>query len=255
MSFLPPDLPHWWQAALIIFTSFFGSALTAAFSIGGGLLLIAVMSSVMPATAVVPVHGAVMVGSNAGRAAILFRHIDWKILGWFALGAIIGASVGSQVVTNLPAWTFRFAIAAFIIFTQWGPKFRNLGFGPKSYVIAGSISSFLTLFVGATGPFISTILSKVPGMPRQGLIASSGACMTLQHGLKVMVFFMAGFIYAPWLPLIIAALASGFCGTVLGTRLLGKLSEDLFRKLLKWLLTVMAIYLLVLAMIEVSQMV
>ncbi|WP_306251480.1 sulfite exporter TauE/SafE family protein [Parvularcula sp. IMCC14364] len=251
MSFLPPEMPHLWQAALIIFTSFFGSALTAAFSIGGGLLLIAVMSSVMPAIAVVPVHGAVMVGSNAGRASILFRHIDWPILGWFAIGAVIGASIGSQVVTNLPAWAFRFAIAAFIIFTQWGPKFRNLGFGPRSYIVAGGISSFLTLFVGATGPFISTILSKVPGMVRQGLIASSGACMTLQHGLKVIVFFLAGFIYAPWIPLIAAALVSGFCGTLLGTKLLGNLSEAVFRKLLKWLLTAMAVYLLTLAAIEV----
>ena len=247
-SFLPPDLPHLWQALLIILVSFLGSATTAAFSIGGGLLLIAVMTSLLPAPAVIPVHGMVMVGSNAGRAALLVRHVDWQIILWFVIGAVTGGLIGSQLVVGLSAWILRLSIAGFILFTQWGPKIRGLGLGPRAYVIAGTISTFLTLFVGASGPFMTTVISKAQHLARQGLIATTGACMTLQHSIKVLVFALAGFAYAPWLPLIAAALISGFCGTLLGTRLLGRLPEAVFRRILKWLLTAMAVYLILLAL-------
>ncbi len=250
LNILPPEMPYYWQAIAIIVTSFVGSAMTAALSIGGGLLLIAVMSSILPVTSVIPVHGAIMIGSNAGRASILARHIDWHIIGWFIIGALVGAAIGAQVVTSLPAWAFRLAIASFIIFTQWGPKVKSFGLGPKSYIVAGSISTFLTLFVGASGPFMTTVISKAAHLTRQGLVATTGACMTLQHALKVIVFAAAGFVYAPWLPLIILALISGLCGTYIGTRLLGHLPELTFRRILKYILTAMAVYLAILAFIE-----
>ncbi len=252
MSFLPTEMPHIWQGLLIVFTSFIGSAMTATFSIGGGLLLIAVMSSLLPGNAIIPVHGAIMIGSNAGRAGLLVRHVDWPIIGWFVIGAIIGATIGATIVTTLPSWIFRLLIAGFIIFTQWGPKIKTIGLGPKAYALAGTISTFLTLFVGASGPFMSSIISKVAHLTRQGVIATSGACMTIQHSLKTFIFAAAGFFYAEWLPLIMASLLSGFLGTAIGTRILSHMPEHLFRSLLKWILTFMAGYLCVLVLFELS---
>ena len=240
---LPPALSPG-AALVIVGVSFLGSAITAAFSIGGGLLLIAVMTTLMPVGAVVPVHGVVMVGSNAGRSAILRRRIDWTTVGWFSIGAVVGGLVGSQVVFGLPATALRLLIAGFILFTQWGPKV-SLPLGRKSFVAAGFLSTVLTLFVGASGPFLSALLAKVSRYDRVALIATGGACMTLQHGLKVTVFALAGFAYADWLAFIAACLAAGFAGTVLGTRLLRRLDERRFRVWLRWLLTALASYLLI----------
>ena len=242
-DFLPSALSPG-AALVIVAVSFLGSAITAAFSIGGGLLLIAVMTTLMPAPAVVPVHGVVMVGSNAGRSAILRRGIDWPTVGWFSGGALVGGLVGSQVVFGLPATALRLLIAGFILFTQWGPKV-SLPLGRPSFVAAGTLSTFLTLFVGASGPFMTAVLSKMPSYDRVTLIATSGACMTLQHALKVAIFAAGGFAYAAWLPFVAACLAFGLAGTVLGTRLLKRLDERLFRAALRWLLTALAGYLLV----------
>ena len=240
---LPPALSPG-AALVIVGVSFLGSAITAAFSIGGGLLLIAVMTTLMPVGAVVPVHGVVMVGSNAGRSAILRRRIDWTTVGWFSIGAVVGGLVGSQVVFGLPATALRLLIAGFILFTQWGPKVR-MPLGRRSFVVAGTLSTFLTLFVGASGPFMTAVLSKMPRYDRVMLIATSGACMTLQHALKVAIFALGGFAYASWLPFIAACLSVGLVGTYLGTRLLKRLDERLFRAALRWLLTALASYLLI----------
>ena len=245
---LPPALDAL-PAGAIIAVSFLGSATTAAFSVGGGLLLIAVMTALMPVATVVPVHGVVMVGSNAGRSAILRRAVDRRTVAWFAGGAVAGGLVGSQVVFGLPAPALRLAIAGFILFTQWGPKV-SLPLGRTSFVAAGTLSTFLTLFVGASGPFMTAILSKMPGYDRVTLIATSGACMTIQHGLKVTIFALGGFAYAPWVPFMAACLAAGFAGTVLGTRLLKRLDERVFRAGLRWLLTALAAYLLLAALLS-----
>ena len=240
--FLPAGLDSPLAAGIILAVSFLGSATTAAFSIGGGLLLIAVMTTLMPAAVVVPVHGVVMVGSNAGRFAILHRAVDWPTVGWFSVGALIGGLVGSQIVMSLPAAALRLLIAGFILFTQWGPKV-SLPLGKRSFVVAGTLSTFLTLFVGASGPFMTAVLAKVPRFDRVNLIATGGACMTLQHTAKVLIFAGLGFAYAPWVPFIALCIATGFAGTILGTRLLKRLDERVFRFALRWILTALAIYL------------
>lgn len=234
---------------LICVVSFIGSAMTAAFSIGGGLLLIGTMSALLPPMAVIPVHAVVMTGSNGGRMALLFRHVDWKIIVWFAGGAIVGGVIGAQVVFGLPERVLRLAIAAFILFTQWGPRIA-LPLGRPFYALAGTFSMFLTLFVGASGPFMTAILAKVPSFSRMALIATAGACMTIQHSGKVVIFGLGGFDYRSWMPLMACALIAGFIGTLLGTRLLKSLDEAMFRSGLKWVLTTLAGWLLILAFLE-----
>ena len=59
-----PDGVALWAAVFVVFASFFTGALTAAFGLGGGLALLAIMSAVFPAAAVVPVHGAAQAGAS-----------------------------------------------------------------------------------------------------------------------------------------------------------------------------------------------
>ncbi|MEO1041264.1 MAG: sulfite exporter TauE/SafE family protein [Pseudomonadota bacterium] len=227
---------------IIALVSMIGSAATAAFSIGGGLLLIGVMSVLVPPAAVIPVHGVIMVGSNAGRSALLLQHVRWDIIVWFAIGALIGGLIGAQVVFGLPSNVLRLCIAGFIMFTQWGPKIA-LPLGAPFYAVAGSLSMFLTLFVGASGPFITAILSRLPQLSRMALIATSGGCMTLQHSGKVAIFGLGGFDYTQWAGLIGVAIVAGFVGTVFGTRLLKRIDEEAFRSALRWILTALALWL------------
>ena len=55
-------------ATLLVVASFFTSALTAAFGVGGGVAMLALMGLFVPVAALIPVHGAVQLGSNTGRA-------------------------------------------------------------------------------------------------------------------------------------------------------------------------------------------
>lgn len=237
-----PDIASWQIFALII-TSFLGSFLTAALSIGGGTLMITVMSLVLPAPAVVPVHGLVQLGSNAGRVAILRHHISWRIVLWFAAGGIVGAGIGAMFVRDLPADMLRLGIALFILYAVWGPKPTSFGDGRTGYIIGGVITSFLTMFIGASGPFLVAIVNRA-NLDRLGVTATSAMCMVFKHGVKIVLFGVLGFAFAEWLLFISILIVVGLAGTWVGTRVLHKLPEKSFRTGLNLMLTIMALYLI-----------
>ena len=242
VSLLPPDLGPL-SASILIGVSLLTSALTAAMGIGGGLVLLAVMANVMPAPAIVPVHGVVQLGSNTGRALLMTRHIDIALLLPFAAGSVIGAAVGGALAVDLPRDALRLILGGFILYTVWVPPPRLGRGGAATDAVGGAISTGLSMFVGATGPFIAA-LWIARQLPRQVYVATHAACMTVQHLLKIGAFAALGFAFAPWWPLIGAMIASGFVGTVLGGRLLHRLPERAFRRGLKILLTLLALNLL-----------
>ena len=77
--------------------------------------------------------------------------------------------------------------------------------------------------------------------------------MTVQHGLKILVFGFAGFAFRPWLPLIGAMILSGFLGTIYGTRWLDSLPEAIFRKWFRIGITALALDLLRRGVLELSR--
>ncbi len=79
MDYLPPELSVIAAAGLVAF-SFFTSVLTTVASIGGGTALISAMASFLPPLIVLPVHGGVQLGSNAGRTWLMRPHIDTPIV-------------------------------------------------------------------------------------------------------------------------------------------------------------------------------
>ena len=100
MELIPPELSML-SATGLVALSFFTSMLTAAIGIGGGLLMLTVMVSFLPPIVVLPVHGVIQLGSNSSRMALMRRHVDWRIWGFFAIGSILGIILAGQVFINL----------------------------------------------------------------------------------------------------------------------------------------------------------
>ena len=86
-----------WVVLTLLASSFAASFITVALGIGGGALLLAIMASLLPPAALIPVHGVVQMGSNISRMALLARHIDRRALGGFAIGSVIGAALGALI--------------------------------------------------------------------------------------------------------------------------------------------------------------
>lgn len=230
----------------LLATSFAGSFITTALGIGGGALLLAVMASLMPPAALIPVHGVIQLGSNFTRAAVLLPHMHWPPMMGFALGALIGVAVGGLVVVELPGYIIQVGVGAFVVWSVLLRPPRWLSVWPW---LTGLLSSFLTMFFGATGLFVANF-SKSLILSRQGHVATHAGLMAVQHALKVVVFGVLGFAYAEWLVFIALMIGAGLAGTFAGRAVLLRISDRHFKRALDVILLVISARLILIGLWE-----
>ena len=231
VSLLPPAMTLL-DGGLLVMASLVTSFITAAFGIGGGVVLLVFLALVLPPVALIPVHGIVQLGSNAGRACIMLKEVMWRPILPFVVGAMIGAGLGGMVVVQLPPWVVQLALGVFIIWAV----FAKLPPIQQRYVLLGGVvSSFLTMFFGATGNFIAAMVKSMNLDPVPH-VATHSLMMTFQHFVKVLIFGLIGFQFGPYMILIIGMLISGFIGTVIGSRFLTKAGGRYFKLVLNTIL-------------------
>lgn len=232
------------DAFFLIAVSFCTSALTAVIGLGGGILLISVMTGLLPAAAVVPVHGVVQLASNASRASFGLRHVEWRVCGPFIVGAVVGAAIGSRFVMALPSAYLPLIIGCFVLISVWIPGLKRAFRLPGRFASLGAIQTFISLFVGAAGPLNTPFLLREK-LPRDRMVVTHGALMTVVHLLKILTFGFLGFAFSPYLYLIAGMIVSVTAGSYAGTRLRPRVSEEFFRKLFKIAVTVLALRMIV----------
>jgi uncharacterized protein len=228
-------------ATLLIAASFFTSALTAAFGVGGGVAMLALMGLFVPVAALIPVHGAVQLGSNTGRAFRQRAHIRRDVALPFIAGSLAGAVAGAFVVVQMPDPLLKLVLGVFVIAVTWTTIPGVDRIGGAGLALGSALLALLSMFVGATGPLLAAFFGQVLAGDRKALVATHAAGMTVQHALKIVVFGLAGFAFGEWLPLVALMILSGYLGTVFGTRMLERIPEESFRLWFRIGLTVLAL--------------
>jgi uncharacterized membrane protein YfcA len=235
VSLLPPAMSLL-DAGLLVAASLVTSFISAAFGIGGGFTLIALLALLLPPAALIPVHGIVQLGSNAGRVGIMLKQVVWRPVLPFVIGTVIGASLGAMVVVQLPPWAVQLALGIFII---WAVFAKLPPIQQRYILLGGVVSSFLTMFFGATGNFIAAMV-KTMNLDPVPHVATHSLMMTFQHLAKVLIFGLIGFQFGPYMILIIGMLISGFIGTIIGSRFLTKAGGRYFKPVLNTILSLAA---------------
>ncbi|WP_075593710.1 sulfite exporter TauE/SafE family protein [Pseudoalteromonas sp. PAB 2.2] len=227
---------------ILIILAGFTSMVSAAFGAGGGLMLLVIMASMMPMSVVIPVHGLVQLGSNANRFLYTFKHIDGAMFLYFSLGGIFGSLVASTIVTAIPLELMKIVVAAFVLYLLWGvtPKIRETS--TLWRILAGLWTSFISMFVGASGPLVGSCL-YVNNYNKLQFTATFSSCMTVQHTLKAILYGAVGFAFWQWLPLVMSMIMSGAIGTWLGLKLLHRISSDKFKQIFRLVLTLLSLQL------------
>jgi uncharacterized membrane protein YfcA len=226
----------------LIALSFFTSLITATFSLGGGSLMIAAMALVLPPFVVVPVHGCVQLGSNAGRALLQRAHIRWPVIGWVTLGAVIGSIAGGRFAAALPDRWFVGAIGLFVLVTTWLPQPTWIASSRVVQFVGGALVSAVGMVVGAAGPLVAAFVRGIED--RRELVATHAMLNTFVHVFKVAVFVALGFAFGQYLPLIAVMVAAGFAGTAVGSRMLMRVPEKVFRLGFRIMLSAVALELI-----------
>lgn len=226
------------------------SALTATVGLGGGVVLLTIMLIWYEPLVAIPVHGVVQMISNGSRTVIQRRHVDWSVLGRFALPLLPFGALGLWVAQSLSAELVRPAIGVFVILATWAPRALFLGVRPEAlprnprFLLLGALVGFFSPTIGATGPLQGPFFQHA-GFGRHALVGTFAACQTLAHLAKIGLFAAVGFAFAAyWLPIVWLG-AGVVIGTWLGSRVLDRVNERVFVWLYRGVLTAVALRLIV----------
>ncbi len=232
--------------AVLVVAAVVTSTISGILGMAGGAALLAVMTTLLPAGDVVPLHGAVQLGSNTTRAFAFLRHVDRRILWRFAPLVTIGAFAAARLWSGVRLPWFKPMIGAFVIgllvWRRWAPALRR----PPLWVYLplGGLVGFLSIFVGATGPLIAPFFLR-DDLDKEQIIGTKAACQLVLHLSKLGAFLGIGYDYRPHLPLLALMLGATVVGTYLGKFLLSRLPTRIFVRVFELALGLLALHLLV----------
>jgi uncharacterized membrane protein YfcA len=230
---------------VLVVACFVTATISGILGMAGGVTLLGVMTALLPAAVVVPLHGIVQLASNWTRTWAFRKHVRWSIFFAFMIPSAVGIAIAANVWADLELTWFKAWIGAFILaFLVWRKyKFKLRNPPVWSYGVLGLAAGLLAIFVGATGPFLAPFFLR-EDFDNEEVIATKAVCQTWLHLLKIPAFLALSFDYSPYIAVLAALVAAVIGGTYFGKHLLSRVSKERFVFWFQLVLALLAIYLI-----------
>ena len=219
--------------------SLLAAFINAAFATGGVYILLAAGSAVFPMTVAVPLMPLLAFASLASRVFFFWNYIAWRLVLPVFIGSTLGVFLGVNTFVILPESLLSFVIGCLLLTMIWFGSFKLPTGSSRIFVLVGALHAFVATIFGV-GAFLQPAILRTELVKMQ-ITGTLAACMLLMDIFKIVGFSSLGFNYIQFLPHIIGATLAGFFGTWAGKRATKKISEILFRKVFKWLVTLIAL--------------
>ena len=218
----------------------FTSAFAGAAGLGGGLMLLSMLPAFLPASALIPLHAVSQWFSNASRLGMKYREVDTSLIKPLLIGAIGGAMVGALLYRSLPLEILPPVLGLWILWLTWGPKPRFSIPQRFTFTFLGFYQSVLSMALGATGPLGTALLMR-HNQDREYLVINTALYMSISHTCRVTAFIVLGFSFTEWWQQLTILVLGALVGTYIGTAIRPLINQAFAVKLLKGLLTLLAL--------------
>ncbi|MFO0723003.1 MAG: sulfite exporter TauE/SafE family protein [Myxococcota bacterium] len=235
-----------WALATLVLASFLTAIVSGVLGLAGGVALLGVMSLVLPAPSVVPIHGMAQLFANGSRTLLLIRRVYWRYALTYLLPLTVGVGLGAYYGRGLDYSWLDPVIAGMLILVlalrRLAPKLRRPPLW--AYAVVGFFVGTLTLFVGATGPFMAPVFQRDDLEPQE-IVATMAICQSWGHLLKAPAFLLFGFDFGAHAGLLAVLFCSSVAGTYVGRQVLEKLDRERFARIIELVLLGLALWLIV----------
>ena len=226
------------------------ATVSGVFGMAGGLMLMGGLTLAMPVAAAMVTHGAVQFVSNGWRAVLHRAHINWGIIGFYALGSALAAGALAFLTYN-PTKAWVYLMLGLVPGLAWLPKGRfNLDAAKPAHAVAcGFFVSGLNVVAGVSGPLLDVFFVRTE-MTRHQIVATKAATQAFSHTIKMLFYGVPLFASAqatglpPWWFFVLAA-PLAMLGAVLGGRVLDRMSDLNFLKWTRWIVTALGVVYLI----------
>ena len=216
---------------LIIISALATSFLSGLVGMAGGVVLMAVLVNILPVSSAMVLHGITQFTANGSRTLILRKHLMWRLLPGYILGAGVAVAGFSTLLFVPEASVVLILVGLFPWLARLQPKSSALNITrPASNIICGFSVTSAQLLAGAAGPLLDLFYLN-SGLDRQTVVANKALTQTIGHLLRIFYYGAIISVATP-LPnwLFLAAAIAAVIGTRLGTWLLARWDDQRFQR-------------------------
>ena len=214
----------------------------------------AIIASLVDTAYIVPLHATVQLTSTSTRLILFFKHIKWKIILFFLVGVLPGAFIGIYVFNMLDKNIIKLLMGIFILLITYLPKSKKeITSSFANFLPVGFVSGMIGIFFGAIGPFIAPFFVR-KDVIKEELVATKATCQAITHIIKIPMFgFIGANVLVHWNILLYLCVAV-IVGTIVGKNMLSKMSEKTFKKIFNVLLTIIALRIIIVQLIQLLKL-
>ena len=228
---------------LFVLASLAAGAIAAVAGFGIGSLMTPLLAFVVGMKLAVAIVSIPHLVGTALRFWLLREPVDRRVLLRFGLTSAAGGLLGAYLhsVLHSPPLTIVLAVLlAFAGFSGLTGLADRMRFGPRTAFAAGAASGLLGGLVGNQGGIRAAAMLGL-GVRKEAFVATSTAIALMVDAARMPVYaFTVGDAVVQQWRIVLLGTAAVVVGTVLGRRLLERLSERIFRKAVSVLLLALA---------------
>ena len=221
---------HLPQLALLVAAALAASTLAGVTGFGGAAVLLPVLVAVFGVKEAVPILAVAQLIGNGSRVVLNRREVNYRIVGWFALGGVPAAIVGGLLFATAPTDILTRLLGAFLLLiVAW----RHLRPAPRralaepAFTALGAGFAFLSALLGSVGPLMAPFFLAA-GLVKGSYIGTEALATVVMRVATLVAYGSAAVLTAS---AVLIGLALGpvmIIGSVLGKRIVDRLAEQVF---------------------------
>jgi len=223
------------QYTVLILVTLATSVITLFTGFGVGTIMMPVMALFFDVKVAIFLAAIIHFFNNASRLVLYRSEINWKIIKRFGVVSIIGAFIGSYAQIYLDSAWLKVGVGLFL--TTYAllsliPNNIKLELPNSVDFIGGFLSGLIGGLIGNQGAIRSLYLLNY-GLEKKELIVSSALIAVIIDSTRIPVYAYTNFRYLQENIILLSLIVlSAILGTVVGSRILPKVSYDLFKKII-----------------------
>lgn len=236
--------------AFIAVATFLTAILSGIFGMAGGLIMMALLLSLLPVASAMVLHAAIQLVSNGWRCFLWRKYIVWHVTPFYGLGIAAGVILIS-FVEYVPDKAMALIVVGLVpLLAVAAQRFITLSIMHRGQTfITAMILTFIQMTGGVVGPLLDLLYNNAP-LTRHQIVATKAMTQTVMHTVRLIYFgtlipLLTGREGWPegvapiWILVFVAAAVAG---TTMAVPILHRINDNHFKWLSRILIVIISFY-------------
>lgn len=218
------------QGLLLAAGAFVAATLAAVSGFGGAAVLLPLLAAVFGVRDAIPILTVAQLIGNGSRVFFNRKELDYRVVGWFSVGAVPLALAGGILFAKAPLPALTRLLGAFLLFIVVYRRWKPGAFyrpSVRGFAFIGGGASFLSALLGSVGPIMAPLFLSY-GLLKGAYIGTEALATVVMHVTKLVAYRKMDILS---FRAIAAGLALGplmVAGSFVGKKIVDKMPERLF---------------------------